>query len=175
MVSRVPKPKLEWFWRCGGGGWETFGGLWGGGWEGSQIENRYSHWIWRQYASSVWDDIRGNTGTKAEGVLRFKQARDPEDEKHLHPLQLDVISRALELYSNPGETLMTPCAGVGSEVYASVRAGRRAIGIELKPSYWRQSIKNLETVEADTDDSDQMTIEDMLKVEPTTDTEDAPQ
>jgi len=145
------------------------------GWKGSQIENRYSHWIWRQYASSVWDDIRGNTGTKAEGVLRFKQARDPEDEKHLHPLQLDVISRALELYSNPGETLMTPCAGVGSEVYASVRAGRRAIGIELKPSYWRQSIKNLETVEADTDDSDQMTIEDMLKVEPPTDTEDAPQ
>lgn len=142
-------------------------------WKGSQIENRYSHWIWRQYASSVWDDIRGNTGTKAEGVLKFKQARESDDEKHVHPLQLDVISRAVELWSNPGETLITPCAGVGSEVYAAVRAGRRAIGIELKPSYWRQSIKNLETVEADTEDSDQMTIEDALKgLEPTT--EDTP-
>jgi len=124
-------------------------------WKGSQIENRFSHWIWRQYASSVWDDIRGNTGTKAEGVLQFKEARDEEDEKHVHPLQLDVISRAVELWSNPNETVLTPFMGVGSEVYASVRAGRRGIGVELKPSYWRQAVKNLATVEADVEDTDQ--------------------
>lgn len=122
-------------------------------WKGSQIENRFSHWIWRQYASSVWDDIRGNTGTKAEGVLQFKEARDEEDEKHVHPLQLDVISRAVELWSNPNETILTPFMGVGSEVYASVRAGRRGIGVELKPSYFKQSVKNLALVQYDRDES----------------------
>lgn len=125
------------------------------GWKGSQIENRYSHWIWRQYASCVWDDIRGNTANRAEGVLPYREARDEEDEKHVHPLQLDVIARACELWSNPGETVLTPFMGVGSEVYASVRAGRRGIGIELKPSYYRQAIKNLQHVEADTEDTDQ--------------------
>lgn len=122
------------------------------GWTGNQIENRYSHWIWRQYASAVWDDIRGNTGTKAEGVLPFKPARDQEDEKHLHPLQLDVIERALVLWSNPGENVLTPFLGVGSEVYAAVRNRRRGIGIELKPSYYRQAVKNLANVEIQNDE-----------------------
>ena len=135
------------------------------GWKGSQIENRYSHWIWRQYASSVWDDIRGNTGTKAKGVLQFKEARDEEDEKHVHPLQLDVISRAVEMYSNPGETLVTPFMGVGSEVYSAVRAGRRGLGIELKPSYYRQAIKNLATVEEDTEDTEQLNMFAELEAE----------
>ncbi len=125
-------------------------------WKGSQIENRFSHWIWRNYASCVWDDIRGNTGTKAEGVLQFKQARDQEDEKHVHPLQLDVISRAVELWSNPGEKVLTPFMGVGSEVYGAVRSGRRGIGIELKPSYYRQAIENLKGATADTEETEQM-------------------
>jgi len=107
------------------------------GWTGNQIENRYSHWIWRQYASAFWDDIR------ISRVLPFKQARDEEDEKHVHPLQLDVIERVIVLWSNPGETILTPFMGVGSEVYGAVCAGRRAIGIELKPSYYRQAEKNV--------------------------------
>ncbi len=128
------------------------------GWKGNQIENRYSHWIWRQYASCVWDDIRGNTGSKAVGVLAFKDAREPDDEKHVHPLQLDVISRAVELWSNPGEVLLTPFAGVGSEIYAAVRAGRKAIGVELKPSYYRQAVENLACVSLDTEDTEQTAL-----------------
>ena len=107
------------------------------GWEGNQIENRYSHWIWRQYASSFWDDIRIGR------VLPFKQSKDENDEKHVHALQLDVIDRAIVMRSNPGETVLTPFMGVGSEVYGAVTLGRRGIGIELKTSYFRQSIKNM--------------------------------
>ena len=107
------------------------------GWTGNQIENRYSHWIWRQYASAFWDDIR------LERVLPFRESRDQEDEKHVHPLQLDVIDRVLTLWSNPGETMLTPFMGVGSEVYGALCAGRKAIGIELKPSYYRQAKKNV--------------------------------
>lgn len=110
------------------------------GWKGNQIENRYSHWIWRQYASAFWDDIR------LSRVLPFKEARDEEDEKHVHPLQLDVIERCLVLWSNPGETLLTPFMGVGSEVCAALVNGRRGLGIELKPSYYRQSVKNIKAV-----------------------------
>lgn len=117
-------------------------------WNGSQIENRYSHWIWRQYASSVWDDIRGNTGKRREsGVLPYRAARDQEDEQHLHPLQLDVISRAVELWSNPGENVLTPFMGVGSEIFGAVALGRRGIGIELKPSYYLQAVRNMELVD----------------------------
>lgn len=111
------------------------------GWTGNQIENRYSHWIWRQYASAFWDDIRIGR------VLPFREARDEEDEKHIHPLQLDVIERCLVLWSNPSETVLTPFMGVGSEVCGALANGRRAIGIELKPSYYRQALKNIaETV-----------------------------
>lgn len=113
------------------------------GWAGNQIENRYSHWIWRQYASAFWDDVR------LDRVLPYRSARDEEDEKHVHPLQLDVIDRALVLWSNPGETVLTPFMGVGSECYSAVRNGRRGIGIELKASYYRQAVKNLAQVEAD--------------------------
>ena len=111
------------------------------GWTGNQIENRYSHWIWRQYASAFWDDVR------IDRVLPFKESRDEDDEKHVHPLQLDVIDRCVVLWSNPGEIVLTPFMGVGSEVYGAVTAGRRGIGIELKPSYYRQAIKNLESIE----------------------------
>ena len=108
------------------------------GWKGKQTENRFSHWIWRQYASCVWDDIR------LDNVLPYREARDSEDEKHVHPLQLDVIERCVQLWTNPGETVLTPFMGVGSEVYGAVKAGRRGVGVELKPSYWRQAVKNLE-------------------------------
>lgn len=109
------------------------------GWTGSQIENRYSHWIWRQYASSFWDDVR------LDHVLPYREARDEEDEKHVHPLQLDVIDRALTLWSNPGETVLSPFMGVGSEIYAAVKSGRKGIGAELKDSYFRQAVKNVAT------------------------------
>ena len=106
-------------------------------WTGKQIENRFSHWIWRQYASAFWDDVR------LDRVLPFREARDEEDEKHVHPLQLDVIERALVLWSNPGDKVLTPFMGVGSEVYGAVRNGRFGIGVELKPSYYRQAVKNV--------------------------------
>jgi DNA modification methylase len=120
------------------------------GHDGSQIENRYSQWVWRQYASSVWDDIRGNLGQFDErshmAVLPYREARDEEDEKHVHPLQLDVIRRAVDLRTNPGETVLTPFMGVGSEVYAAVELGRLGLGIELKPAYYRQAVKNLHEI-----------------------------
>jgi len=111
------------------------------GYEGDQTKNRYSHWIWRQYASAFWDDIRLGR------VLPFKASKDEDDEKHVHPLQLDVIDRVLALWSNPNETMLTPFMGVGSEVYGAVRAGRKSVGIELKPSYYRQAIKNLAAID----------------------------
>jgi hypothetical protein len=110
------------------------------GWKGKQTENRFSHWIWRQYASSFWDDIR------LDNVLPFREARDSEDEKHVHPLQLDVIERAVTLWSNPGDVVLTPFMGVGSEVFGAVKLGRKGLGCELKPSYYRQAVKNLATL-----------------------------
>jgi len=112
------------------------------GWTGPQIENRYSHWIWRHYASSVWDDIRMNR------VLPYNDCKEPDDEKHVHPLQLDVIDRVVLLRSLPGETVLTPFMGVGSEVYGAVSHGRKGVGIELKASYYRQAVKNMEDVNA---------------------------
>lgn len=111
------------------------------GWKGKQTENRFSHWIWRQYASSVWDDI------DMSRVLPFRDSKEPDDEKHVHPLQLDVIDRAVTLRSNPDETVFTPFMGVGSEVYAALQCGRRGIGVELKPSYFKQAVKNMEHLE----------------------------
>jgi hypothetical protein len=108
------------------------------GHKGKQIENRYSHWIWRQYASAFWDDIR------LERTLPYKQAREDDDERHMHPLQLDVIERIVHLRSLPGETVLTPFMGVGSEAYGAVLNGRKAIGVELKPAYYRQAVKNME-------------------------------
>lgn len=110
------------------------------GWRGNQIENRYSHWIWRNYASAFWDDVRIGR------VLPFREGKDEDDEKHVHPLQLDVIERACILWSNEGEKVFTPFMGVGSEVFAAVELGRKGIGVELKPSYYRQAVKNLDAV-----------------------------
>jgi DNA modification methylase len=107
------------------------------GYKGHQTGNKYSQWIWRQYASAFWDDVR------ADRVLPFKEARDAEDERHVHPLQLDIIERAVTLWSNQGERVLTPFMGVGSEVYGAVQLGRFGIGAELKPSYYRQAVQNL--------------------------------
>ena len=103
---------------------------------------KLNHYIWQRYASSVWDDIR------IDNVLEFKDGKDPDDEKHVHPLQLDVIDRLVELYSNPNEIVLTPFAGVGSEVYSPVSMGRKAIGVELKDSYYRQMVMNLKEVKS---------------------------
>jgi len=99
--------------------------------------NKLSHIIWQRYASSVWDDIR------IDNVLPFRDSKDEDDEKHVHPLQLDVIDRLTELYSNRGEIVLTPFMGVGSEVFSPVSMGRKGIGIELKESYFRQAVQNM--------------------------------
>jgi DNA modification methylase len=118
------------------------------GWKGSQLENRFSQWVWRQYASAFWDDVR------LDRVLPFRQAKDEADERHCHPLQLDVIERAVVMWSNPGEIVWTPFAGVGSEVYGAIINGRRAMGAELKSSYFRQAVKNCEAAASRTDQDD---------------------
>lgn len=120
---------------------------------GKQTENIFSHWIWRRYASSIWDDIR------MQRVLPFQDCKDPDDEKHVHPLQLDIIDRVVYLRSNPGETVFTPFMGVGSEVFAAVEAGRRGVGVELKSSYYRQSIANMRLVGQPVDDPKSTDIE----------------
>lgn len=115
------------------------------GHKGKQTENTFSHWIWRQYASSFWDDIR------LDRVLPYHESREHDDEKHVHPLQLDVIERACVLWSNPGEVVFTPFMGVGSEVYGAVINGRKGIGVELKESYYRQAVRNLAEAEKHTE------------------------
>jgi DNA modification methylase len=110
---------------------------------GDQKLNTYSQYIWRQYASSVWMDIR------IDNVLA--PWKDSEDEKHVHPLQLDVIERAVVMWSNPGEVVLTPFMGVGSEVYQAVKMGRRAVGAELKAGYYSQAVKNMQKVEKKTE------------------------
>jgi DNA modification methylase len=108
------------------------------GYGGHQIKNEYSQWVWRQYASSFWDDVR------IDRVLPHRQAKEEQDEKHVHPLQQDIIERCCVLWSNPGEVVFTPFMGVGSEVYGAIVNGRKGIGIELKSSYYRQAVKNIE-------------------------------
>lgn len=102
---------------------------------------QYSHNIWRKYASPVWMDI-DQTNT-----LNIKAARDSKDERHICPLQLDVISRGIELWSNENDVVLSPFAGIGSEGYVSIKNKRKFIGIELKDSYYNQAIKYLTQAE----------------------------
>ncbi len=102
---------------------------------------KFSHNVWRKYASPVWMDIR-QTHT-----LNERAARDEKDEKHLCPLQLDVIERGITLWSNPGDVVFTPFMGIGSEVYQAVNLGRHGVGVELKPSYFAQAVKNIRRAE----------------------------
>jgi hypothetical protein len=97
---------------------------------------------WIEWARPVWYGIR-ETNT-----LNVAAARDEQDERHICPLQLDLIERCVRLWSNPGETVLSPFAGIGSEVYVAAKLGRRGIGIELKPSYWRTAVDNLRGVDS---------------------------
>ena len=96
----------------------------------------YSHQVWRRYASPVWTDINQGLTLNRDG------AREERDERHICPLQLQVIERAIELWTNPGDVVLTPFLGIGSEAYVALQKGRRAIGIELKNSYYQQAVLN---------------------------------
>lgn len=102
--------------------------------------------IWQRYASPVWMDIR------AGRTLQKESAREDKDERHISPLQLDVIDRALQLWSNPGDLVFSPFTGIGSEGYEAIKCGRQFIGSELKESYWKQACLNLAAAESLTDD-----------------------
>lgn len=101
----------------------------------------YDKWksilVWQRYASPVWMDINQTR------TLQYRGGRDEKDEVHISPLQLDVIERCIDLWSLPGETVLTPFLGIGSEVYAAVEMGRKGIGFELKPSYFSQAVRNI--------------------------------
>jgi hypothetical protein len=93
--------------------------------------------LWQKWASPVWMDI------DQTDVLNVRIARDDKDEKHLCPLQLDLIDRALRLWSNPGDVVLSPFLGVGSEGYMALKAGRKFVGVELKEAYFKQAVRNL--------------------------------
>lgn len=92
--------------------------------------------VWQKYASPVWMDINQSD------TLQRKSAREDKDEKHICPLQLEVIKRCIELWSNPNDIVLDPFAGIGSTPYVALRMGRRGLGIELKESYYNQAVKN---------------------------------
>lgn len=96
-----------------------------------------SVFVWQKYASPVWMDINPNN------TLQYRSAREEKDEKHICPLQLDVIARGVELWSNPGDIVFSPFAGIGSEGYQAIKMGRRFVGVELKESYFKTAVKNL--------------------------------
>lgn len=98
--------------------------------------------IWQKYASPIWTDINPSD------TLQYKSARDNKDEKHICPLQLKVIERGINLWTNPNDIVLTPFLGIGSECYKALEMGRRAIGIELKESYYQQAVKNCASIEA---------------------------
>lgn len=99
--------------------------------------------LWQRYASPVWMDINPSD------TLQYMQARHQDDERHIAPLQLEVIERAVRLWTNPGDVVLTPFLGIGSEAYVALKLGRRAVGIELKESYFRAAVRNLEAAIAE--------------------------
>ena len=101
----------------------------------------YSHHVWRRYASPVWMDINQSN------TLQKESAREEKDERHICPLQLDVIERALQLWTNPGDVVLSPFAGIGSEIYTAIKMDRKGIGIELKESYYKQAVANYKQAE----------------------------
>lgn len=104
--------------------------------------NWYSIEVWQRYASPVWMDINQSR------TLQYRGGRDEKDEVHISPLQLDVIERCIDLWSNPGDVVLTPFLGIGSEVYCAVNMGRKGLGFELKPSYFVQAVKNIAALHA---------------------------
>lgn len=107
----------------------------------ADAEKWYSIEVWQRYASPVWMDINQSR------TLQYRGGRDEKDEQHISPLQLDVIERCIHLWSNPNDVVFTPFLGIGSEVYGAVELGRKGLGIELKPSYFSQAVKNLKDLE----------------------------
>ncbi len=105
--------------------------------------NKYSHEVWQRYASPVWFDIRQTR------TLNERAAREHQDERHICPLQLDTIERCLNLWSNPGDVVFSPFAGIGSEGYVSLQLNRKFIGIELKEAYFNESCRNLRKAKSD--------------------------
>ncbi|MFL5015423.1 MAG: DNA-methyltransferase [Rhizobium sp.] len=103
----------------------------------ADAEKWFSIEVWQRYASPVWMDINQTR------TLQYRAGRDEKDEQHISPLQLDVIERCIELWSNPGDVVLTPFLGIGSEVYCAVAAGRRGVGFELKATYFRQAVRNI--------------------------------
>ena len=97
--------------------------------------------IWQRYASPIWTDINPSN------TLQHRSARADEDERHICPLQLEVIERGLQLWSNPGDVVLSPFMGIASEGYVAIKGERRFIGIELKESYYHQAVKNMENAE----------------------------
>ena len=117
--------------------------------------NKFSHEIWRKYANPVWTDIRQTR------VLKVQLGREQKDEKHLCPLQLDVIERALTLWSCEGDIVLSPFAGIGSEGYCAVEMKRKFIGIELKPSYCSVAVRNLQRAENKLTQTDLLSIKEI--------------
>lgn len=111
--------------------------------------------VWQRYASPVWMDINPSR------TLQYRNARDNNDERHICPLQLDVIERGIDLWSKPGDVVLSPFMGIGSEGYVAVSKGRRFVGIELKPSYFKCAVQNLRTAEME---ASQKTLFDFLEV-----------
>lgn len=107
----------------------------------SHTHDQFPVSLWQKYASPVWMDINPSD------TLQKESAREHDDERHICPLQLQVIQRGLELWSNPGDTVLSPFMGIGSEGYVSLKMGRKFIGAELKPSYYGQAVKNLRAAE----------------------------
>ncbi|HNG55728.1 MAG TPA: DNA methyltransferase [Mycobacterium sp.] len=110
--------------------------------ENPPIHGNLSHERWRRYASPVWMDINFSN------TLNAKAARDNEDERHVCPMALDLIERAIQLWSNPGDVVFDPFSGVGSTGYQAIKMGRRFVGSELKQSYFAQACKNIESAKA---------------------------
>jgi len=112
------------------------------GHEAAHVASSYSVKVWQRYAESVWTDINQSD------VLSHRAARAVEDERHISPLQLTVIRRCLQLWSNPGDVVFSPFAGIGSEIYVAVQMGRKGMGAELKDTYFDQAVENLREAEA---------------------------
>lgn len=103
--------------------------------------------LWQQYASPIWMDINPSE------TLQYRSAREHNDERHIAPLQLEVVERAVKLWTNPGDVVFTPFLGIGTEAYVALKLGRRAVGCELKRSYFRQAVANCRGVESDKENS----------------------
>jgi len=114
----------------------------------NQSKNKRSHWIWQQYASPVWFDIRQTR------VLPYRKAKEEDDQKHICPLQLDVIERCMALWTTENDIVLTPFMGIGSEAFVAIKNKRKAIGMELKTSYYRQAVKNARYAKEKTEDTD---------------------